>query len=213
MLHYHAHTAVTCCPFEAVEGELSTELAERFTLPEFAVVRANLGIQYVALKRNDPFTAQVVFTSQISCDSWKHKFEISNCIDYGDYGAPKSQSEGNDGCKVDTEKHTRTTRCSRAGTSRQGQGTKNLRHTTRKMESTNCGCKSCLRFIYPSGNKESGVTVYINAKHNHKIGMDGLRYIHLSEELVKEVTRRITDKVADVAIVKGMYICFICDKC
>ena len=37
------------------------------------------------------------------------------------------------------------------------------------------------------------------------IGMEGLRYIHLSDELVSEVARRITDKVADVTIVNGIF--------
>ena len=202
LFHYHAKTAVTCCPFSDVAGELSSEVAERFMLPEFEAVRAQLGIQQVALKCNDSFTARVVFTNQISCDSWKRKFEIANCVDFGDCGAPKSQPGSNVASNVDTRNsHTKTAHCSRAGISR--IGIRNVRHTTRKMESTNCECKSCLRLIYHTGL--SDVTVYINSKHTHMIGMEGLRYIHLSEQLVSEVARRITDKVADVVIVNGMF--------
>ena len=190
--HYHAKTALTCCPFEPLADEISSDVAERFTLPECAAVRTHFGILRVALKRNDPFTAQVVFTSKISCDSWKHKFETANCIDYG---VPTSQLARKVGCTV--------AHCSRAGSSR--QGTRRLRHTTRKMEPTNSSCRSCLRFIYPRSDEESEVTVYINANHTHKIGMEGLRYIHLSEELLSEVARRVVEKVADVDIVKGMY--------
>ena len=193
-VHYHAAAAVTCCPFQHVADALSSELAARFSLPELAAVRMHLGIEYVGVKVNDPFTAKVVFTNKIACDSWNRQFEVYNCVDYR---VPTDQLAG----KVDAWKHSCTAHCSRAGTSR--QGTRKDRHTTRKMEPSNCSCQSCLRFIY---SKDCRVTVFINAKHSHEIGLEGLRYIRLSEELVSEVTRRITDQVADVAIVRGIHL-------
>ena len=198
-LHYHAESALKCCRFLPVEDPLSAELASRFGVPVLESERRALsGVNFCATKQLDPYTARLVFKDKKSFISWQEKWEITNCIDYGTetWGKSKDAGPKNRHCS----QLGWTSHCSRAGNPRHGMRME--RHSTRKSTPSNCNCLSSLRF--ETHGSDSGVTVYVNAKHTHVIGLSGIQHIRLSEASIEEASRMITLKVADATIVRGM---------